>query len=322
MNNRLRIKWIGMLALCVVFLTGCAIANPKEDNELAYRKAGIRALQKGEYETAVESFQKALDNSNGRISEVELDICYYKAYSQIMAGDTKGAMENYNALINYDSRNGKAYLLRGNLQTLLGQVNEACKDYDQAITYHTDSYDWYTYAYQQLSATGFETEGRTYLERALQLKGTKKENYRQRGQIYLLLGDLASAKEELSKAENLGDEEAKLYMAQALEQEGNIEAANAIYENYAKIHKGDAVACEKLAKVFVEEGRYEDALIYITQALQAKDVEDREALLKYEIVVQEKLGNFEAAKELLTAYMEEYPLDAKAQKELAFLMTR
>lgn len=322
MKLRKYIKNIGILFLLVLVLVGCAVGNPKEDEELTYRKKGIEALQSGDYEGAIKEFQNALDHSNGRISEVELDICYYKAYSQILAGKHEDAKATYDALIDYDNENGNAYMLRGNLQLLMGDADAACKDYNEAIKCGGVGYEWYMYAYEQLAGMGYDIQAESYLQMALDVKGNDKEHHRHRGQIYIILGDYDSAKEELSKAQNLGDEESKLYMAQVLELEGNYEAAKGIYENYAKVHENDAYACERLAKVFLEEGRYEQALTYVEQARKAGDLNDEAALLKYEIIAYEKMGDFNKAKELLEAYMEKYPLDALAGKELVFLNTR
>lgn len=322
MRLRKYMKTLGILCLAAVILAGCAVGNPKEETELTYRKQGIECLQAGDYEGAIEKFQSALDNSNGRISEVELDICYYKAYSQMLAGKYEDAKATYDALLDYDSENGDAYLLRGNLHLLLGDADLACKDYNEAIKCDGASYEWHMYAYEQLAALGYDSEAKDYLQKALEIKATDKEHYRQRGRIYIILGEYAAAKEELSKAQNLGDEESKLYMAQVLELEGNYEAATGIYENYAKIHEEDAYACERLARVFMEDGRYEQALIYVEQAKKAGELSDEATLLKCEIIIYEKVGNYEKARELLGAYLEKYPLDATAQKELMFLQTR
>ena len=64
-------------------LVGCGGRNQQSlENELAYRQLGIQSLEKGEYEEAVEMFQKALDQSLAQIDELEIDICYYKAMAQ------------------------------------------------------------------------------------------------------------------------------------------------------------------------------------------------------------------------------------------------
>ena len=51
-------------------------------------------------------------------------------------------------------------------------------------------------------------------------------------------------------------------------------------------------------------------------------VNNQSQLLKGHVVALENLHRFEEAKELLTQYLEDYPDDADAQKELIFLQTR
>jgi tetratricopeptide (TPR) repeat protein len=227
----------------------------------------------------------------------------------------------YNISVNCN-KNGKAYLLRGNLQLLLGDVDAACSDYDMAIKYRGQELNMYLYAYEQLEAMGYLEQGQLYLRRAVEAKGKTAQFYRQKGQAYILLGEYSNAKEQLSMAQNLGDEESKLYMAKVMELEGNFDGAKSIYENYAKTHANDAYACESLAKVLLEQGHYEDALRYIQQAKNIGNISDEASLLKCEVICYEKIGEFQKAKERMEEYMQKYPLDAAAQKELIFLNSR
>ena len=70
-------------------------------------------MKEAKYEDAVSSFQKALDQSLGRIRAQELDVCYYKALAQYKSGDTKAAIKTYDGLVDYDKKNWEVYYLRG-----------------------------------------------------------------------------------------------------------------------------------------------------------------------------------------------------------------
>ncbi len=61
-------------------------------------------MKEAKYEDAVSSFQKALDQSLGRIRAQELDVCYYKALAQYKSGDTKAAIKTYDGLVDYDKK--------------------------------------------------------------------------------------------------------------------------------------------------------------------------------------------------------------------------
>ena len=67
---------------------------------------------------------------------------------------------------------------------------------------------------------------------------------------------------------------------------------------------------------------YDKALVYIEQALEARNAESEEELLKYRIVIYEQSGDYVKAEEFLAEYLEKYPMDVSAEKELIFLQTR
>ena len=319
-NRRRKASLPALLLCCTLLLSGCQVANPKEDEELAYRQAGIAFLEKGEYEQAAEMFQKALDNSNGRLSETELDICYYKAYALGQSGQIKKAMEVYDAIIDYDKKAAYAYLQRGNLNCARGKIQEACQDYEKAISLEQENYELYLSAYKNLLASGEEeVTARKYLYRAIELGGKTGEDYRYRGLMYMLLKDYDNAKQQLSHAENEGDEQARLYMAQVLEETEDVDGALAIYESYAKEHKTDGEAQFNLVKILMEDENYETALSYMEQAKKVVTGKQKKSVLEYEVVATEKLGDLEGAKALLEEYLTLYPKDQRAAKELIFL---
>ncbi|MGN0169571.1 MAG: tetratricopeptide repeat protein [Lachnospiraceae bacterium] len=308
------------MVLCMLCLNGCRIANPREDEELAFRQAGIAFLEKGEYGQAAETFQKALDNSNARLTETELDICYYKAYALSQGGQIAKAMEQYDAIIDYDKKAVYAYLQRGNLKAARGKLREACKDYETAISLDEGDYVLYLSAYKNLLAAGEEEPiAEKYLQRAIQLGGKTGADYRYRGQMYMLLKDYDNARQQLSHAENEGDEQARLYMAQVLSETGDVDGALAIYESYAKEHKQDEEAQYNLIRILMERQEYEMVLSYMEQAKKIVTGEQKKALLKYEVMATEKQGDLEGARILLEDYLSLYPKDQQAEKELVFL---
>ena len=94
-------------------LAGCQGNQEALENQQAYRQVGINKMDEGKYEEAVDAFQKALDQSQAVIGDMELDICYYKATAQYNSGDTKGAITTCDALIDYNDEDATAYFIRG-----------------------------------------------------------------------------------------------------------------------------------------------------------------------------------------------------------------
>ena len=319
-----KIKIDGMLAAGILLAgmaAGCGNSKNKEDQE-AYRQIGINNLEQGKYDDAVDAFQKALDQSLATIGAEELDICYYKAQAQYMAGDTKGALETYTALIDYDKKNADAYYLRGSLYLLEGEDKKALADYASAVENDDANYDLYIQAYSDLTDAGFSDEAKQYLEGAVQVSGKDAQDYAMRGKAYALLGEYDKAAEQLDKAVELKSDDAILYRAQVYEATGDSDKAQSLYEEYVKTNEDNPAALGSLGSMLLEAGKYEDALNYIQTALASEDVEDEQNLRRNEILAYEYKGDFASAKEKMASYVEDYPEDETAAREYQFLQTR
>ena len=319
-----KIKIDGMLAAGILLAgmaAGCGNSKNKEDQE-AYRQIGINNLEQGKYDDAVDAFQKALDQSLATIGAEELDICYYKAQAQYMAGDTKGALETYTALIDYDKKNADAYYLRGSLYLLEGEDKKALADYASAVENDDANYDLYIQAYSDLTDAGYSDEAKQYLEDAVQVSGKDAQDYAMRGKAYALLGEYDKAAEQLDKAVELKSDDAILYRAQVYEATGDSDKAQSLYEEYVKTNEDNPAALGSLGSMLLEAGKYEDALNYIQTALASEDVEDEQNLRRNEILAYEYKGDFASAKEKMASYVEDYPEDETAAREYQFLQTR
>lgn len=319
-----RKKIVVLLLFAALTMGGLTACGNKEalENQAAYRQIGINDMNEGKYEDAVEAFENALGESVSGIGEREIDICYYKAQAQYLAGDTKGALETYTALLDYDEKNADAYYLRGSLYLLEGEKDKAVKDYEAAVKYDDKNYDLYIQAYCDLNEAGLTEEAKPYLEKAVALKGNDAKDYTMRGKAYVLMGDYDKAKEQLDKAIELGSEQAILYRAQVYSAEGDSEKAKSLYENYVKENKDNAAALGSLGSILLGQGDYEDALTYIQMALSLDGDKDEQSLRKNEILAYEYLGDFASAKTKMESYVADYPNDAEAVREYQFLQTR
>ncbi|MBQ1871758.1 MAG: tetratricopeptide repeat protein [Lachnospiraceae bacterium] len=317
------VKAMSCVILISVLLTGCTLPNPREKDELSYRTAGIKQMNKGDYNAALSAFQKALDNSNGRISDTELDICYYKAYCLIRVGKNEEALSVYNAIIDYDKNNSEAYLLRGHLNVALDNKDAALRDYDKAVSLKPRCYEYYLAIYQNLVYSGDVTEAEDYLRRGLEIKAGTAEEYCYQGRFYLLIKEYEAAKLVLSNAMNEGSEEAKLYMASAMREMGQEEQAYGIYENYVKSHENDAEALYQIVEILTETGEYEKALSYADAAVSAATNDsDKKKLMENKIFCLEKLNQYKEAINAVRTYLKTFPDDQVMIRELTFLNSR
>ena len=315
-----------MLLLCVgLSVTGCG--KDRTNDELAYRKIGIRSMEQGNYKEAVDSFQKALDQSKGKIRNLELDICMNKAEALYQNGQPEDAIAVCDAVLDYNDKYANAYYLRGNIYLQEGNVQQALSDYELAAKHADADYGIYIQLYENLSRAGRAEDGVKYLNQAMELKGKGRGYLASRGYIYFLQGNYASAKDELTQAVAIEkkegeDDKAELYLAQTYDQLGDQNEAAKYYELYAKDHADDAVVLEELGNMAMEQENYGQALTYYQNGLATKSPVNEQKLRRGEIAAMEQLYDFEQAKEKMSQYVLDYPDDEEAAREYLFLKTR
>lgn len=273
-----------VVVLSLFLFVGCA--RTEEINQ--EKEAGIEAMNKGEYDSAIKHFDKSIKMAGGKINNQVVDTCFYKAAAQYNLGETDKAIDQYTALMAYDEKDSKACFLRGSLYLKEKNKKKAMTDYKEAINRNPEDYDIYILIYRNLTGQGYDKEAKAYLKKALKIDGNKKENYLGRGRVYLELKEYDKASAQLDK---LGD-------------------------------KTDEDTLSLMGDVALAAGNYDKALSYYRKGLEAKHPKERQRLLKGEIAALEYTGEFKEAKKKAKAYLKEYPSDEEMQRELTFLNTR
>lgn len=326
MINKKRGLALVLLICAGLSVTGCS--KDRTNDELAYRKIGIRSMEQGNYKDAVDSFQRALDQSKGKIRNLELDICMNKAEALYLNEQPEDAIAVCDAVLDYDNGYANAYYLRGNIYLQQGDVEQALSNYEQAAKHADADYEIYIQLFENLNRAGRKDDGLKYLNQALELKGKGRNYLASRGYIYFLLGDYASAKDELTQAVAIekkegNDDKAELYLAQTYDQLGDRQEAEKYYELYAKDHADDAIVLEELGNMAMEQQDYTQALTYYQNGLATtKSPVNEQKLRRGEIAALEQMYEFEQAKEKMSQYVLDYPDDEEAAREYLFLKTR
>lgn len=322
--QNLKIKRILLLAaaaaLSGVILTGCA--DERTEDKIAYRKIGINSMENGDYTGAVSAFNSALGLCVGEIGETELDICYYKAAAQYAGGDMEGAIGTYQALLDYNSKDGRAYYLRGSLYLQNGDREKALADFEKAITCRPEDYELYVSIYENLAGNNMAEEGKEYLNKAFSVKGNSGDHLAWRGRIYYLLEEYENAEKELKAAIDKKSVDASLYLAQVYEARGDTAAAEESYKAYVDSGAADSAAMNALGEIEMAKGNYEKALEYLKNGLEMEEVPNKRELLQNQLISYEYSGDFNAAWGVAQQYVELYPDDDSLQREYIFLKTR
>lgn len=315
-------KLVCILLVMLLGVAGCGDSKEKRENQEAYRQIGINCMAEGEYEKAVEAFQKALDQSLARIGEIEVDTCYYKAEAQYLAGKTEDAIATYQALLEYDDKNAEAYFLRGSLYFSEGRKEEALKDFEDAVKYGDNSYEIYVGIAELLTAQGEKEEAASYLEKALKINGKSAGSNTWRGRIYLMQEDYENAKKELEQALEKEESDVSLYLGELYEATGEKDKAEDFFKSYAESHTGDTQVLERLADLALGKEDYAKAASYLEQALETGKSVNEQSMRRKLIQAYEYSGNFTSAKEQMESYVKDYPEDEEAVRENLFLQTR
>lgn len=317
-------KTVPGIAAAVIMLTavsGCGDAKQVEAAK-SYRKTGLQLLDAGDYEKAIQSFNEALGQRAGIVSNLEEDINFYKAYAQMESGKTKDAVSTYTALIEYNKKNADAYYLRGCAYISQGKKKEALQDFEEAEKNKKDSGAMCAGIYEQLMAAGLEKEAAPYLKQGLSVKGEKGPECLTRGKLYLLSGDYEKAETELGEALEQKEPSAELYLGRLFQAKGDSGQSANYYEAYLQDNPNDSAVLYELGQLAFVQGEYDKAVTWFDQGMGCENIMNKRALWSGKIAALEYAGDFPAALQEMENYLENYPQDDEAQKEYIFLKTR
>lgn len=122
------------LSLMLSLAAGCG----GRDNRYSYREAGITALNEGNYEEAIESFDKAIHSSKGLVGKVDMDILKYRAEAEYLSGNYAEAVNTYDKLIKADGQKPEYLNMRSVSKAETGDVNGAVEDYRKSAELDKD----------------------------------------------------------------------------------------------------------------------------------------------------------------------------------------
>lgn len=315
-----KIVYMAAIGVLTLFLcTGCG--NERKEEQQSLRLEGITLMENGKYEEALEKFQEALDLSLGKVGDTEMDICFYKAEAQYRMEDVEGAMETYTAIVDFNE-NAKAYFLRGNLYYSLGEEEKALKDYAAAIEQENKDYELYIGVYEALTAHGKEKEAQSYLNQALEIKGNSAYDKMQKGRINFLLGENDTALSLLEEAAKGKEKKSFYYLAEIYSIMGDEASSKSNMKSYLESGATDSYTLFQIANDELAKGNFDMAIECLKSALELETVPNKQIIMKTLVIAYEQKLDFASALELMTEYVESYPEDEEAKRELTFLETR
>ncbi len=318
-GKRIAVLTLAGALVAMPALSGCIGESTARMEE--YKETGIAQMEEGDYEGAVESFQAGLDQSVGTIDAEEIDLSYYKALALYLSGDPDAAIEVYTSLIEFDDTNWEAYYLRGDIRLLEGQTDDALEDYAAAADLNGGDAALCLHICASLYDAGMEEEAQDYIDTAIGIEPSSAEEYYDLGRICYLTGDLGSAEDYLLKAQEMGEGEASLLLADLYADRGDEESASSLYAAYLNDHPDDAHTLARLGEISLDAGDYETAISYLRTARETAQGDALRAIVTDLVAAYEYSGDFESAWEVAAAYLADHT-DEELEREYTFLSTR
>ncbi|MDD6451932.1 MAG: tetratricopeptide repeat protein [Lachnospiraceae bacterium] len=306
------------LASASLLLTACG-ADVKAQS--SYKKAGISAMDQGHYKEAVSDFNKALKKSGTRITSEVIDINYYKACAQTLAGQNKDSMKTYTSIIDY-KESADAYYLRAAAYLKEGDTTKAMADFQKSLSLDKSDSERYLRIYHCLANAGHEKEADSFLDLLLDLPDKDKEVLQAKGQAMEIRKDYKNAIRYYKRALDKDLPEARIDLARAYLASNEKEKAEAEIASYQKSEKETAKSLNAIGELQMTEEKYGDALKSFQKGLKMKDSEMDRALRKNEIIALEYTGDFHKAKKQCESFIKDYPEDPDMTREYQFLETR
>ncbi|MCR4755258.1 MAG: tetratricopeptide repeat protein [Lachnospiraceae bacterium] len=295
-----------------------------ENKHITYRGLGIAYLDLGRYEEARDALLNSLSSGSGIVTAIDFDTNFYLAECYSKLGDYTNAIGVYDAILALHPGDISACYLRGVAYLQNGDHDTAYSDFTKAISLSPRDYDMMITIYKALSEYGYEEEGLSILQSALDKNDQFMTNY-EKGQISFYLGNNADAQSYLELARNERDTEKApvvLLLGQTGENQGDYNYAISVYKTFLEEESNHADIYNQLGICQLKMGDYEGAIASFQSGLSLDDDSMNQSLAMNEITAYEYAGDYTTALTLIQEYMDKYPDDDSASREYIFLSTR
>lgn len=297
-----------------------ALELTKDKKEL-YREIGIAYLGMEKYQLAIDSFIEALHAGNGFIKKADYDINLYLAKAYGLNGDYTQAVEIYDAVIDMKPKMLEAYYERGLAYLHLGNKSDALEDFEKVTAADPKNIDKYLDIFFSMEDAGFDDAARAYLKDTLDNAPGNTSDY-DKGRMCYYLEDYSNARVYLEKAKDMSNPDTILMLGKTYEAINDFSYASSLYNSYLTEKGNNAGVYNQLGKCRMNMGDYEAALLAYSSGLNLDDANWNQILFYNEAVAYEYMLDFKTAYTKMKEYLDKYPKDEKAQRELIFLETR
>lgn len=309
-----------IISSMLFIFSGCSNQDELKENRIQ----GISEYQSGNYEKAKEYFESAVDNASTLSKNINVDVLYYLADTYIQLNQYEDAIKTYERLIKKGEENVNIYNQMGICYYNVNDYDNAVEEFKKAFE-KNKSVEIALNLYNAYLSNENEKDANKVLEEIINIVDDNDDIY-SLAKVYFLKGDyekLQSLIEQYLSKTTVEDINKEVYYELA---EINLKL-NKLDDalNYLNIYFEDnknMKAYVTYSEYMMKQENYEEALEYINEALQLQQDESFRQLKFNEAVCYEYLGKFKKAYQLFEEYLEKYPDDSIAERELIFLESR
>ncbi len=284
------------------------------DDPLVKKKIGMFYEAQGDDQTALSYYNASITTEIGSMSENDLETCAMAAALERKNGCFLEAIRIYDILINENYFPIQHEIMTGECYLSLHQNAAACQYFDLIDGRSETEAVWYLLIYEDLIREGYPVDAERYLEKGLSLCGEKSMS---RAEYYAAAGRFPEVENEA-----LPDDES----------EGSLIASSVRF-----LHNRDFEGAEKCFLKLLQNGnasgriynRYmvlkimEEDYTSALQLLTQVETSPEDSVLSdgawNEIVLYERIGNFDMARQKMIQYMKNYRVNDTVLREYYFL---
>ena len=280
------LKTTGILLATAMMLSGCQGSSEK----YTFRDTGIEQLNAGSYGEAIQSFDSALEKSDGLVGTFEVDVLKYRAEAEYKAEDYAAAAHTYEILSQVDEARPEYVDRQNMLYIKAGELDKAMEAYQAA--YGPD-------------AGKNEADGKG--------GGDSADNKDGNGTGSAGGGDTAAVSGQVTVLLSLG---------QALTEAERFDDARTLYQQAIDDGIRSDELYNRMGLCEMEAGDLDMALSYFDAGMQLPDEGARQKILYNRAAVYEQKQDFATALELLETYAATYGSTPEVDREIIFLKSR
>lgn len=338
-------------ALCVLLLSGCGSAAPKEANDFAagllaegkyaeaasayrsninegyfvaeaYRGLGLAQMAEGEVADACISLERSLLAVEKEPVAFVRDVRLYLAWCRNLHGERDKAIAIYSDML-LGEPDPDILFLRGRLYMEAGQEEDAARDFERAVEV-TKDVRTFLGIYRVYADYGKNADGNAYLERALAFAGSESANVLERARVQFYMKNYSEARRELQSAlaEDPDNTEALFLLGRVYLALGDTPNARSTYREILKNPATAVRAYAGLLACDLMEKNTDEAQKELAEAMELPGASKNRDLRYYEILVYEYRYDWENARRKSAAFVADFPTDAEGLRENSFLASR